>query len=830
MAEHRRTTGAPTIDPRDLDLFERILRHEERTGFQDTSTSLGLARFFNERAQTVAEQQRRPVERLAALFADYRDLSELQRRARVDACRRALAELRAGCAAPDPTAVQQPSTAPAANRQEMPPGLQSTQPARKVVDRRPRVGALSDSVRLLPGVGEGRARQLELLGVRTIRDLLHLYPRRHIDYSNVEKIRDLWFGRVSTIQGTVETVEESRTRTGKTLVTVAVRDETGVIHATWFNPYVAKQLQPGTRVSLSGRVEHMRGSLVLNSPEWELLESDLLSTGRLTPVYPLTKNLYQKTLRPIVRAGLDVGLPLVEEFLPADMREEEGLLGLRDALAWVHFPEGATAAEAQRNLRRAQQRLAFDEFLTLQLGLLRRKRAWQAQPGHAMPVDHEAVGRFVRALPFTLTRAQRRALREILEGLADPRPMTRMLQGDVGSGKTVVAAAAMIAAIRAGYQTALMAPTEILAEQHAHGFERLFAALPPHDRPRLGFLTGSTSGRERQTVLAGVQDGSIDLLIGTHALIQLGVEYANLGFVVIDEQHRFGVEQRAALRNKGLHPDVLVMTATPIPRTLALTLHGDLDVSTLDELPPGRQPIVTRWMTGRQRREAYQFIRDEIARGRQAFVIVPLVEESEAVDAKAAVAEYERLKRDVFPDLPVGLLHGRLKPAEKEAVMTAFRDGDVSVLVATSVVEVGIDVPNATVMMVDGADRFGLAQLHQFRGRVGRGAEQSYCLLVADDVSQEGRRRLESLVDSQDGFYLAQVDLELRGPGDYLGTRQSGLPEMQFSAFADVRDLERARSLAERILSEDPDLAGAQYARLRARVEAFWADSVADVS
>jgi ATP-dependent DNA helicase RecG len=421
-------------------------------------------------------------------------------------------------------------------------------------------------------------------------------------------------------------------------------------------------------------------------------------------------------------------------------------------------------------------------------------------------------------------------LNEILAGLGDPSPMTRMLQGDVGSGKTVVAAAAMIAAIRAGYQAALMAPTEILAEQHHRGFTNLFEALHEAVRPRIGFLTGAVSGVERVSVNQGIREGTIDLVIGTHALIQLGVEFDRLGLVVIDEQHRFGVEQRAALRSKGRNADVLVMTATPIPRTLALTLHGDLDVSTLDELPPGRQPIDTRWLKGRQRVQAYAFIREQVELGRQAFIIVPLVEESEAVDAKAAVSEFERLKDEVFPDLPLGLLHGRMRAAEKDEVMSAFRDGAIAVLVATSVVEVGIDVPNATVMLIDGAERFGLAQLHQFRGRVGRGAEKSYCLLVADDVNQEGRSRLQALVDSQDGFYLAQVDLDLRGPGDFIGTRQSGLPEMQFAGFADVRDLERARIVAEQVLKEDAQLASAKYARLAARVDAFWIDAVADMS
>lgn len=819
---------------RDLALIERVLRHEERTGFQDASTSHGLSRFIGERIGALLPEasadQRARLQELDALMRGYRALPGNQRRDAVASCLRIVADMAGGSSgdaheSASPDAI----TARVADR---PVPAASAVRAPRVAARpvRSRIASLSDSVMLLPSVGEGRARQLELLGVRTVRDLLQLYPRRHINYGNLQKIGSLLFGGICTIQGEVVAVNENRTRTGKVLVDVTVQDETGMIHATWFNPYIARQMRPGVLVSLSGRVEQMRGSLCLSNPEWEPLEADLLHTGRLTPVYPLTKNLYQKALRPIVRSALDAALPLIEEHLPEDLREQHGLIGLSEALAWIHFPEGETSQEAEARLAAAQQRLAFDEFLTLQLGLLRRKLSWESQPGNAIEVDLDVVGEFVQALPFALTRAQRRALREILAGLAAPSPMTRMLQGDVGSGKTVVAAAAMVAAIDAGYQTALMAPTEILAEQHHRGFTQLFSALPEERRPSVGFLTGAASGSERAAVNQGIRDGSIDVLIGTHALIQLGVDFERLGFVVIDEQHRFGVEQRAALRSKGRNADVLVMTATPIPRTLALTLHGDLDVSTLDELPPGRQPIDTRWLSGRQRARAYTFIREQVELGRQAFIIVPLVEESEAVDAKAAVAEYERLGSEVFPDLSLGLLHGKLRSAEKDAVMSRFRDGEIAVLVATSVIEVGIDVPNATVMLVDGADRFGLAQLHQFRGRVGRGAEKSYCLLVADDVSQEGKRRLQALVDSQDGFYLAQVDLDLRGPGDFLGTRQSGLPELHLAGFADVRDLERARIVAEQILAEDPELASARYALLAARVDAFWSGGGADVS
>jgi ATP-dependent DNA helicase RecG len=831
----------------DLIQIDKVLQLEERKGFRDTAASNGLVRFVGERtARLLATAQgdaRRQLQEIDALLGNYDRLSDADRQRSVSESRSILANLVRQpwgpmSAAPEPRAnarrVQTPQNSPIPAQAPEPPAAPhkataSPEPRRKQ-RASPRIGSLADSVRLLPGVGAGRATQLQQLGVETVGDLLRLYPRRYIDYGDVQPIASLLFGRMTTIHGVVESADVVRTRTGKEMVDVVVSDGTGRIHATWFNPWIARQLTPGTPVSLSGRVEQMRGNLCLMNPEWETLGAETLSTGRLTPVYPLTKNLYQKTLRPLMRAALDAGLNLVEDPLPEEVRARENVIGFAEALEWVHFPDGETSKITQDNLYAAQRRLAFDEFLTLQLGLLRRKQEWQGQPGNAVVIDEQALGAFYGLLPFELTGAQVRAVGEILADMARPEPMTRLLQGDVGSGKTIVAAIAAFSAIRAGYQVALMAPTEILAEQHGRGLEQVFAALPEELRPRLGFLTGSVSGLARETVYAGAADGSVDLLIGTQALIQGAVEYHRLGLAIVDEQHRFGVEQRGLLRGKGDAPDVLVMTATPIPRTLALTLHGDLDVSTLDELPPGRQPITTHWIQERQRAEAYRFVRQEVEQGRQAFVVFPLVEESEVIEARAAVAEHARLSREVFPDLRVGLLHGRMKPSEKDATMIAFRDHEIDILVSTSVIEVGIDVPNATVMLIDGADRFGLSQLHQFRGRVGRGAEKSTCILVSGDASMDGRTRLQAMVDTQDGFKLAQIDLDIRGPGDFLGTRQSGFPELQMASFADVRDLERARAAAERILAADPELRLARHALLRARVDAFWARTVADVS
>lgn len=817
---------------RALEQLRKVLELEARKGFIDNAATNGVARFANDRLVPALQQangsQRAMLQELDALLDGYAGADHATRERSLRDALQVIGALCDGALPEQPPA----GTAPSVRRTEEPVSETAPQPrASRPRATRPRVGSLADSVRLLPEVGPGRAAQLEQLDVRTVGDLLRLYPRRYVDYSRLDRIVELRFGQLSTIRATVVDIQAAPTRTGKTLVTVTVQDETGYIPAVWFNPYIERQLHEGMEIHLSGRVDQLRGSLCFKSPEWEPASDDSLHTGRIVPVYPLTKGLYQKTVRGLLRSAVDQALPLVTEHLPAEtFQRVPDLLPLQDALAWVHFPEGGTPAEAQERLKLAQQRLAFDELLTVQLGLLQRKRGWQAEPGNALAVGPEQARTMVEALPFQITNAQRRALRDILRDMAANEPMTRLLQGDVGSGKTAVAAVAAFVAVQAGFQVAIMAPTELLAEQHFKTLPGLYSGLDPDLRPTLGLLTGSTPASERRQLTEALANGDCRVIVGTHALIQEGVEFQRLGLAVIDEQHRFGVDQRARLRQKGFAPDVLVMSATPIPRSLALTLHGDLDVTTLDELPPGRQPIDTRWLQARERPKAYDFIREQVRAARQAFIVFPLVEESDTVDARAAVAEHERLSDKVFPDLRVGLLHGRMRPAEKDAVMLAFRDGDIGILVATSVVEVGIDVPNATVMMIDGADRFGLAQLHQFRGRVGRGAERSYCLLVAEDSSREGRARLAAMVDTQDGFKLAQIDLELRGPGDFLGTRQSGLPDLQLADFADLRDLERARAEATDLLAEDPELARAEHALLRARVDAAWSRGVTEMS
>ncbi|MCL6648124.1 MAG: ATP-dependent DNA helicase RecG [Chloroflexi bacterium] len=684
---------------------------------------------------------------------------------------------------------------------------------------RPPVGnELDQPITRLPGIDRKLAVAFRRLGVETVRDLLFFFPSRHLDRRQVLPIRLLRPGEDATVQVVIRTVTERQLGAGRRLVEALVSDESGVLRAVWFNqPWMVRQLREGSVWLLTGRVEEFRGHLSLTVSEHEPFHGgELTHTGRLVPLYPLTQGLVQRTVRRLVKRAVDQYAARLPETLPAAIREAAQLIGRVAAVRALHYPA------SPEQLAAARRRLAFDELFMLQLGLQRAKREWQ-EAGQAEPicVSPEERERWVRALPFTLTAAQQRAVTEILADLARERPMARLLQGDVGSGKTVVAALALVAAVERGGQGALLAPTEILAQQHLASLQQLLTALRPGTRVEL--LTGAVTGRQRRQILEALAAGEVDVLVGTHALIQEPVTFRKLTLGVVDEQHRFGVVQRAALRQKGSAddrtPHILVMTATPIPRTLALTLYGDLDLSVLDELPPGRQPIVTKVLLREERERAYALVRDQVRQGRQAYVICPLIEESEKLDVRAATAEFERLQA-VFPHLRLGLLHGRMKPKEKDAVMLAFRDGALDVLVSTAVVEVGIDVPNATVMVIEGAERFGLAQLHQFRGRVGRGSAKSYCLLLTD--SEEASERLRIVERTADGFALAEEDLRLRGPGEFWGVRQSGLPELKVARLSDAALVEEARRATEQLFAADPTLSWPEHQLLRAELERVW--------
>ncbi len=814
------STSRPDNQVGQVLILKKMLALEERKGFQDTSVFGGYERYFANLKQQLPANgiEMGGIARVIGLFDGYASLTVDERQRRV---RQAIALLDS----PETAVIRSDrSGTPSRTTAPVKPTAKTAQTPPRRSAARSAIRSLDEPVTVLPGVGEGRSRQLAAMGVITIRDLLYLLPRHHKDYSEVQSITSMLFHRECTIRGEVVSIEQDRTRAGKTVVTVEVSDGTGRVRATWFNPYIARQLSTGSEIAISGRVEQQRGMLCFRNPEWELLDEEMLHTGRLVPVYPLTRNLYQKQVRRLTRLALDGTRGLLRDPLAPEVLARQELIPLPDALEAVHYPDSVDQLQSARN------RLAFDEFLVLQLGLVRRKVEWQAAEGHAFEIDVPLLEEFRRVLPFSLTGAQKRSLDEIFGDMSQPRPMSRLLQGDVGSGKTVVAAAAAIVAIAGGHQVALLAPTEILAEQHLRNLSDLLDRLPESDRPSIALLTGKSTTTERNTVDGALRSGKIDLLVGTHAILEEHVEFKRLGLAIIDEQHRFGVGQRATLREKGYNPDVLVMTATPIPRSLALVMHGDLDVSIIDELPPGRQPILTERFDTVQRAQIYGFLREQITAGHQAFIIYPLVEESEAIDARAATVEYERLSTEVFPDLRVGLLHGRMKPREKDDVMDAFRSKAIDILVSTSVVEVGIDIPNATVMVIEGAERFGLSQLHQFRGRVGRGASRSYCLLVADHRGENGNKRLDALVDTQDGFRLSEIDLELRGPGEFFGKRQSGLPDLKLASLGDLGTLQKARDEAHRILNEDPQLESEGNRLIREQVERFWAGGSGDLS
>jgi ATP-dependent DNA helicase RecG len=684
---------------------------------------------------------------------------------------------------------------------------------------------LESPITVLRGVGPRQAGRLAKLGIHTIRDMLYFFPRRHDDYSQLKSINRLEYGEEVTIIAQVWDAGARETRGGGTLFKANLSDGTGFIEVTWFNqPYLADKIKGGQQIVISGRVDEYLGQLCFNSPEWEPLEEELLHTARLVPVYPLTAGVGARWLRRLIKRTVDYWSKRLPDHLPASVRQEADLLDLETAIVQAHFPDNPELLE------QACYRLAFDELFVLQIGLLRQRHLWRSVPGRPVLVDDPTLNSLICNLPFELTHAQQRALGQIVADLRSNWPMNRLLQGDVGSGKTVVAAAVMALTVAVGAQAAMMAPTEILAEQHYDTLIRLFkswpgfggSAQPNGPLPSIRLLTGSVTGQEREEVYAGLADGSVGVVVGTHALIQEGVQFKALALAVIDEQHRFGVQQRAALRQKGYNPHLLVMTATPIPRSLELTLWGHLDVSVIDEMPPGRKPVLTRLILPTERERAYSFVRSQVEKGRQAFIICPLVEESAKIEAKAAVEEYKRLQKHVFPDLRLGLLHGRLKGEEKEATMACFARGELDILVATAVVEVGIDVPNATVMLIEGANRFGLAQLHQFRGRVGRGEHASCCLLVSDSFSPDAQERLQAVEATSDGFVLAQKDLELRGPGEFLGTRQSGFPDLKLANVTDLRLVEAAREAARRFFETDPELADPDNRLLARRVAQFW--------
>jgi ATP-dependent DNA helicase RecG len=695
---------------------------------------------------------------------------------------------------------------------------------------------LDSSVMMVKGISSILFKKFEKLGVYTIRDLLYFFPHRHIDYSQRVSINTLVVGAENTIIANVWESREVQLGTRRS-AEATVGDETGNIRIVWFNqPFMAKTLKAGQKIVISGHVSIFAGMPVFESPEWESYDDkDLVHTGRWVPIYPLTQGLGQRQIRRIIKPAIDQWANLLDEFLPSDLTARLNLLGLSEAIHQAHYPQSYDIKNESR------RRLAFDELFLLQLGVMTKKRNWQqCKPGIPIATNRPELNIFLNSLPFKLTEGQNKALMDILEDLKGDRAMSRLLQGEVGSGKTIVAAAALILTVSSGYQAAMMAPTEILAQQHFSTLRRLLSQVGKEEgesncftytgflsKPlKIALLQGDIKQSKKLNAQEQISSGEIDIVIGTQALIQKKVSYNKLALIVVDEQHRFGVEQRYALRQKGANPHVLVMTATPIPRTLALTLYGDLDLSIINELPPGRQHIKTKWLKPEQRTSAYNFIRQQVQKGQQAYIICPFVEESDVIQAKAAIQEYEQLAHQVFPDLHLGLLHGRLSAKAKEEAMQQFNSRALDILVSTPVIEVGIDIPNATVMLIESADRFGLSQLHQFRGRIGRGHEQSYCMLLAEKPSDIGKKRLDLIEKIYNGFVLAEEDLKLRGPGEFFGTRQSGLPDLKMARLSDLAILEIARKEAENLFNIDPDLKKAEHFLLAKELERVWKNDV----
>lgn len=830
--------------------LQRVLDLEERQGWRNRAVIGGLqamaARWESDARAEAGEAW--IVATVVVLMRRYEDAAPDARPEVAEQIRRALAgeAVDVGEVAPGETADQaaaEPSGDASSSEAEMDPVMDTVTDTGAVADsmagatlpppepthvarRRARSRAaasqrspadLDAPVTVIKGVGGATAEQLAKLGLETVHDLIWHLPSRHEDYSRLRTIAQLEPGEQATVIANLWEVRERHISMRRTIVQGVLADGTGTLHATWWNKYVRNQLKPGTTLRLSGTVSLFMGQKTLENPVFEDADAEMVATGRIAPVYPLTEGLSNKRLRGIIKQALDDFVDAVEDPLPDALLDQFDLPPIDEALRQAHFPDSREA------LASSLRRLAFEELLYVQLGVLRRRHLLREAEAQPLTIAPEQLDAYVASLPFELTGAQQRVIDEIVRDLARGVPMTRMVQGDVGSGKTAVAAAAMVVAVQNGTQAALLAPTQILAEQHHRSLTQLLAGVErPDGTPvQVALLTGRVTGNSRGEIVEGLSRGEVDVVVGTTALIQDSVEFANLGLVIVDEQHRFGVEQRGALRNKAeRQPHVLVMSATPIPRSLSLTIYGDLDLSIIDEMPPGRIPVKTKRFTPAERERLYAFMRHEAREGRQAFIVYPLVEESEKLDAGSAVEAAERLQREIFPDLRVALLHGRMTGQEKDEVMRAFADGEYDVLVSTTVIEVGIDVPNASLIMIEDAERFGLAQLHQLRGRVGRGGHKSYCALISRADSDVARERLLALESMQSGFDLAEKDLELRGPGDFLGTRQSGLPDLRVAQLSDVDTIATAREAAQKLFAEDPDLAN--YPLLRERVQRFW--------
>ncbi|MBI5872568.1 MAG: ATP-dependent DNA helicase RecG [Candidatus Omnitrophica bacterium] len=672
---------------------------------------------------------------------------------------------------------------------------------------------LDSCVQYLKGIGPRRAEVLAKAGISSLEDILYHFPRRYEDRSHLVSIASLELGKEATVCAEIVSLNARRGfHRGVDILEVGVADDTGRIFCVWFNqPFLRRYFKIGERVILFGRAELYRDRIQMASPEFEIVgdeAAESLDINRIVPVYSLPQGISQKVFRKVAKAVLDHHILRLTEVLPFDIRNRHSLGNIVKSLINIHFPQNDAARLDAYN------RLSFEEFFLYQIPLILRKLKRREKKGISFKIDDTLLLAFIKTLPFSLTDSQRKVLEEIKADMRAPFCMQRLLQGDVGSGKTIVAAIAALLAASCGYQAAFMAPTEILAQQHYEKLKAQLSTFSPSSmdhRPwtniKPGLLTSSLKDKERQSLLRDIKDGKVNIVIGTHALIQEGVDFNKLGLIVVDEQHKFGVSQRALLSKKSVNPDCLIMTATPIPRTLSMTLYGDLDVSVISELPKGRKKIETKAFSLEEKEEAYEFVRTQVKFGRQAFVVCPLIEENPKLEISSAKAIYKEFSQKIFKDLKVGLIHGRLKRDEQEDVMVKFRQGELDILVATTILEVGIDVPNATVMLIEHAERFGLSQLHQMRGRIGRGEHASFCLLLAQPNTEDAQARIKVFVEESDGFKIAEEDLKIRGPGEFFGERQSGLTELKIAdPLKQFHLLKSAREEATKLLNADPKL------------------------
>lgn len=680
------------------------------------------------------------------------------------------------------------------------------------------LGVINESIQYVKGIGPKKAEKLNKLGIYTIKDLLYYFPRQFEDRSVIKKIAQLEDEEKVTVKALITNIESYTPKKGMTITRIDVKDDTGFAKLTFFNrEYIKNTFRVGDSILAFGKVKKNGRFVELNSCELEYLSTSPKNIGKLVPVYPLSYGITNKDIMNTVRMVFENKDIKIPEYMPEYLLKKYRLCGIDYAIKNIHFPKD------KESLKVALYRLIFEELLVLQLGLFMYKGGNSNEKGILFKRD-QRLDEVLESLPFSLTRAQNRALNEIIDDMCSEKVMNRLVQGDVGSGKTVVALLALAECVFNGYQGALMAPTEILAQQHYESFTETFEDIGIN----VELLTGSVTKKQKEGILQRARDGEIDILIGTHALIEDNVEFKNIGLVITDEQHRFGVRQRGKLSSKGTSPDILVMTATPIPRTLALILYGDLDISIIDELPPGRQPIETIAVEKKKRDKVYNsLVRREVDKGRQVYIVCPLVEESESLDITSATETAEEIKRDFFPDLRVGLLHGKMKPSEKDAIMTAFKNHELDILVSTTVIEVGVNVPNSTLMIIENAERFGLAQLHQLRGRVGRGKHQSYCVLIYGSNSEVCRKRMGIMEETNDGFKISEKDLEIRGPGEFFGTMQHGVPELKVAnLFKHMKILKTVQQEARIIIVEDPTLDFKEYRGLKREIESKFKDKI----